>query len=134
MKELRAFAERYTAAWCGRDPARVASFFAPTGSLTINEGEPAIGREAIARAAADFMTAFPDMEVRMDALEPAGERTIYRWTLLGTNSGPGGTGNRVRISGYEDWRIGPDGLIAESQGHFDADEYARQIQHGVAGV
>ena len=25
----RDFAERYTAAWCGQDPARVAEFFAP---------------------------------------------------------------------------------------------------------
>ncbi len=127
---LRAFAERYTAAWCSQDPARVASFFAPSGTLTINGGEPARGREAITRVAADFMTAFPDMQVLMDALEAAGERIIYRWTLVGTNTGPGGTGNRVRIRGHEDWRIGDDGLIAESLGTFDADEYARQLEHG----
>jgi hypothetical protein len=36
-----------------------------------------------------------------------------------TNTGPGGTGKTVRISGREEWRIDPDGLIAESKGHFD---------------
>src|SRR5262245_46740457 len=132
MRDIRSFAERYTAAWCSQDPARVAAFFAPEGTLTINGGEPARGRAAITRIAADFMTAFPDMQVLMDALEPAGRRTIYRWTLVGTNGGPGGTGNRVRISGYEDWLIGDDDLIAASLGHFDADEYARQIAHGIA--
>ena len=38
--DLQDFAARYTAAWCSQDPASVASFFAPRGSLTINDGEP----------------------------------------------------------------------------------------------
>ena len=48
-------------------------------------------------------------------------------TLIGTNTGPGGTGNRVRVSGFESWRFGPDGLIVESQGHFDSADYMRQL-------
>lgn len=43
----------------------------------------------------------------------------------------GGTGNRVRISGYEAWTIDADGLIAESQGHYDQTEYDRQLEHKV---
>jgi hypothetical protein len=46
-------------------------------------------------------------------------------------SGPGGTGKRVRITGFEEWRFGSDGLIADSQGRFDAEEYKFQVQHGV---
>src|SRR3989304_2971748 len=57
----------------------------------------------------------------------------YHWTLVGTNTGPGGTGNRVRISGFEEWTIGDDGLVAESQGHFDQAEYDPQLEHGVEG-
>jgi hypothetical protein len=34
--------------------------------------------------------------------------------------------------GFEKWRIGADGLIASSQGHFDAAEYRRQLQQGIA--
>jgi predicted ester cyclase len=49
--------------------------------------------------------------------------------LTGTNTGPDGTGNRVQISGYELWKIAND-LIAESQGHFDAAEYERQLKEG----
>lgn len=127
---LRRLAERYTAAWCSQDPERVASFYASSGSLTINGGEPAVGRAAIADSAQSFMTAFPDLVVSMDGLIERGERAVYRWTLTGTNRGPGGTGRRVRVSGFEDWRIGGDGLVVESLGYFDGIEYQRQLDRG----
>jgi predicted ester cyclase len=130
LTALRDFAARYTAAWCSQDPASVAAFFAPTGSLTINGGAPAVGPDAITEAARGFMTAFPDLIVSMDDLVAVGGTIHYRWTLEGTNSGPGGTGNHIRISGHEEWRMGPDGLVAESLGHYDAAEYQRQIEHG----
>jgi predicted ester cyclase len=76
------------------------------------------------------MTAFPDMRVALDELHVQGDHTEYHWTLTGTNSGPGGTGNRVRISGFELWQIGGDGLITSSEGHFDNSEYQRQLEHG----
>jgi predicted ester cyclase len=50
---------------------------------------------------------------------------------VGTNTGPGGTGQRVRISGFEVWQIGVDALIAESRGHFDSAAYQRQLERGV---
>jgi hypothetical protein len=122
------FATRYTAAWCSRDPSSVASFFAEDGSLKINGGAASVGRAAITDAAAGFMTAFPDMVVVMDTLEPDGRGAYrYRWTLTGTNTGPGGTGRRVRIGGSEEWTIGRDGLIERSLGHFDEADYRRQL-------
>jgi predicted ester cyclase len=124
---LELFAAKYTAAWCSQRAAEVASFFAERGALTINGGPPSIGRAAITGAAQGFMTAFPDMVVAMDGVEADGDRAVYRWTLTGTNTGPGGGGRAVRISGYEAWRIGADGLIAESQGHFDQAAYDRQL-------
>jgi hypothetical protein len=60
------------------------------------------------------------------------ELAKYHWTLTATNDQPGGSGQRVRISGFEEWRIGEDGLIAESRGHFDAEEYQRQLERGIA--
>ena len=101
---LQDFAARYTAAWCSQNAASVAAFYAPTGALRINEGAPSTGRAAITSAAKGFMTAFPDMRVRMDEVTslPNG-RAVYRWTLTGTNTGPGGTGKRVHIHGHEEW-------------------------------
>ena len=129
--ELTRFAERYAKAWCSQNPESVAAFFAQRGSISINNGLPAVGRAAIAREAQAFMTTFPDMIVTFEKLEPRGDRTAFHWTLTGTNIGPGGTGKRVRISGYERWKIDNDGLIAESKGNFDAAEYERQLRHGV---
>ena len=40
LTRLRDMAARYTAAWCSQDPARVAAFFAPGGSLRINDAAP----------------------------------------------------------------------------------------------
>jgi len=122
------FARRYTAAWCSQDARSVAAFYSLDGSLAVNDGSPAVGRNAIVQVAQGFMTAFPDLEVRLDDVQFQGDRTVYRWTLAGTNTGPGGTGQRVRISGFEVWRIGDDGLIAESQGHFDSADYSRQLE------
>jgi uncharacterized protein (TIGR02246 family) len=127
---LRDFGERYTSAWCSQNAASVAAFFSEDGSLTINDGASSVGRAAITAAAQGFMTAFPDMVVTMDGVGFTGDRATYRWTLTGTNTGPGGTGKVVRISGYEEWRFGPDGLIAESRGHFDEAEYERQLRAG----
>ena len=129
--QLREFARRYTEAWCSQEPARVAENYAPDGSLTINDGPPSVGRAAITEAARSFMVAFPDMQVLMDDLVVLGDNAEYRWTLVGTNTGPGGTGRRVRISGFEEWTIGVDGLIAASLGHYDQAEYDRQLEHGV---
>ena len=125
--ELDKFAQRYAKAWCSRDPEKVAAFFAERGSIIINNGTPAIGRVAIAKEAQAFMTTFPDMVVTFDKLEPRGNAVAFHWTLIGTNSGPGGNRNKVRISGYELWKIDNDGLIGESKGNFDAAEYDRQL-------
>jgi hypothetical protein len=128
LASIQLFASRYTAAWCSQDPAQVASFFAENGSLTINVAPPSAGRAAIAADARGFMSAFPDLVIHMDSVEPHGLGFVYRWTLTGTNSGPGGTGNHVRISGYEEWTFDADRLISKSLGHFDEAEYARQVQ------
>ncbi len=129
--QLRDFAERYTAAWCSMDPARVAAHYAPGGSLTINDGIPAVGRAAITQAAQGFYVALPDMQVFFGDLVVEGERVEYHWTFTGTNTGPGGTGNAVRVSGFEEWTIDDDGLITSSVGHYDAAEYASQLEHGI---
>jgi uncharacterized protein (TIGR02246 family) len=126
-ERLRSLAERYTRAWCSGEPERVAAHYAPDGSLTVNDGAPSVGRAAITEAARSFMDAFPDMRVLMDDLRVGADATEYRWTLVGTNTGAGGTGRSVRISGFEEWTVGDDGLIAASLGHY---EYDRRLRRG----
>jgi predicted ester cyclase len=131
--KLTEFAKRYAEAWCSHNPERVAGFFGENGSLSVNAGPPAVGRAAIAEIARGFMHDLPDMIVTMDDVKRGSDGTKFHWTLTGTNAGLGGTGKRVRISGYELWKIDNDGLIAGSKGHFDAAEYERQLKHGVSG-
>jgi hypothetical protein len=109
----------------------VASFFSPGGWLRVNDDPPAVGRDAITQVAQSSMSAFPDLSVTMDDLLIRADVFEYHWTLVGTNTGPGGTGRRVRISGFEKWRMDPSGLIASSQGQFDAAEYRRQLEQGM---
>lgn len=133
-KDLQDFAARYTDAWCSQDTASVAAFFAPDGLLTINGGSPNLGRVAITASAEGFMVAFPDLLVEMNGLDVDGERVVYRWTLTGTNTGPGGTGRRVRIKGSETWTFGPDALVARSVGAYDVADYHRQLHGAPAGA
>ena len=131
--KLRDFAARYTAAWCSQNAPSVAAFYSPNGSLSVNGGAPAVGRKAITEVAQGFMTSFPDLQVLLDDVLIEGGRAEYHWTLIGTNTGHGGTGHKVRMSGFEVWEIGEDGLIAESQGHFDSAAYQYQLEHGLEG-
>src|SRR6266480_6315316 len=101
LAEITAFAKRYAKAWCSHNPESVAAFFAENGSLSVNDGAPAVGRTAITKEAEAFITTFPDMVVTNDKVMHDEEGTKFHWTLTGTNTGPGGTGKRVRISGYE---------------------------------
>jgi steroid delta-isomerase-like uncharacterized protein len=128
LTELTKFAKRYAQAWCSQNPDSVAAFYAENGSLSINNGPPAVGRAAIAKEAQGFMTRFPDIVVTMDDVLRDSDETKFHWTLTGTNTEPGGTGKRVRISGYELWQFDNAGLIAESKGHFDSAEYERQLR------
>jgi predicted ester cyclase len=128
--DLQDFAACYTAAWCSQNAEQVASFFSPSGSLSVNDSMPAVGRRAIQEVAQSFMTAFPDLQVNLDRFVIKGDRAEYHWTLVGTNTGPGGTGNPVRVSGLELWKFGEDGLIASSEGRFDPADYQRQLGLG----
>ncbi len=129
--KLKNFGYNYAEAWCSQDPESVAVFFAENGSLTVNNGTPAVGREAVAKEAEGFMTAFPDMVVTMDSLIATPKGVAFHWTLTGTNTGPNGTGKKVNISGFELWQLDKNGLIGESIGSFDAVAYDRQLKFGV---
>ena len=127
---LTDFGTRYAAAWSSQTPTQLASFYVENGSLSVNGGPPATGRAAIAAKAQSFMTAFPDMVVKLDRMDQNGDRPVFRWLWTGTNTGPGGTGKFVRMTGYEEWTMDSNGLIAKSEGHYDEAEYQRQLNVG----
>ena len=123
ISELENFAAAYAQAWSSHHPEAVAAFYTKNGAISVNGGTPA----PITEVARSFMRDFPDMIVTFNKLEPRGDLIAFHWTLTGTNTGPGGSGNPIRISGYELWKFDESGLIAESKGNFDAAEYHRQL-------
>ncbi len=129
--DLDIFARSYAQAWCSKRPNFVATYFAEDGSLQVNDGDSAKGRDAISKVAQGFMTDLPDMIVRYDSIVPKSIGTEFHWTLIATNSGPGGTGNKVKVSGYELWQLDENGLIKNSQGNFPTEEYNRQLEFGI---
>ncbi len=124
-EQLLGFARSYTEAWCSGEPARVVQHYAPAATIAINGGSPT----PILDVAQSFMAAFPSMELQMgDVMIRDDDVVEYHWTLIGDHSG---TGHHVCISGFEEWTIAEDGLVATSLGNFDQAEYDRQVAHGV---
>ncbi|WP_297690700.1 ester cyclase [uncultured Eudoraea sp.] len=126
--DLEIFARSYAQAWCSKRPEFVASYFAKDGSLQVNKGAPARGTEEITEVAKGFMEAFPDIIVTMDSLVTIADKARFHWTLTGTNTGPGGTGNKVKISGFEEWTLDENQFIKESKGNFDEEDYNKQLE------
>jgi len=121
------FGEKYTAAWNSKNPEKMASFYAENGTLTVNNGTPAVGRKQLAETANSYMETFPDIKLTMDSLVAESGKYRYYWTFTGTNTGPGGTGNKVNFSGFEEWTMNNEGLVQKSIGTYNADEYNRQL-------
>jgi uncharacterized protein (TIGR02246 family) len=122
--DARRLADGYTAAWNTGDPAKVAAFYAPEGEIVINRGTPWVGRERVAAMAAGFYADVPDIAIVCDGMRIMGDHMVYLWTFTGTHSG---TGRPLRISGVEEWDLGPDLLVQASRGWFDTAEWTRQV-------
>ncbi|MBC8475713.1 MAG: nuclear transport factor 2 family protein [Gammaproteobacteria bacterium] len=92
---------------------------ARVGRLPFNGEAPSSGRVEIAAMAQSFYDAFPDLVVEIDEIRSTASHAVYLWTLKGVHAE---TGNYVKVSGRENWRLGEDGLIADSVGNFDAQD------------
>lgn len=125
---LEDMAKRYADAWSSGSPDAVASFYEEDGKIVINDGEPTVGRAAITEVAQAFYDEFPGLAVHLDLARVAGNSAVFLWTLEGKHSG---TGNQVKVHGWEAWLLSDDVRVITSDGRFDAVEYDRQIQEGV---
>ena len=116
-------ARAYTAAWNAGSPDAVAAFFAETGQIIINDGDPWLGHAGVAEMAAGFFTDVPDLALTCDGVRVAGDHLVYLWTFTGTHA----TSKRaLRVTGWEEWDLDADRKVVLSCGWFDAEDYARQ--------
>jgi len=123
-KDLTEFAIGYAAAWSSQNPNKLAAHYTDDGYIIVNGGKPSTGRDEIAAKAQGFMTAFPDMVVSLDKLEINGNKVVFNWHWVGTNSG---TGKKLDIRGFETWTFDKNGLIKESLGTYNRSEYEQQM-------
>lgn len=118
-------AQAYTAAWNSGSAAAVASYFAEDGEIVINRGDPWTGRARIEEMAAGFFADVPDLSLTCDEIRVAGDHAVFVWTFTGHDAG---TGNSLRVRGWEEWDLGADMKVSASRGWFDAQDYARQVE------
>ncbi|WP_430447969.1 nuclear transport factor 2 family protein [Rhodophyticola sp.] len=97
--------------------------YAEDGEIILNRGEPWTGRARVAQMAAGFYADVPDLALPCHVVRPAGDHVIFVWSLTGHDAG---TGNPLKISGWEEWDLDEDGKVIASKGWFDAEDYARQ--------
>jgi uncharacterized protein (TIGR02246 family) len=120
---MRQVAGAYTAAWNSGSADAVAEFYAPDGRIVINRGNPWEGRTGVAQMAAGFFADVPDLTLVCDGMRIAGDHVAYLWTFTGTHAG---SGNPLRVVGWEEWDVDLDLKVRSSCGWYDADDYARQ--------
>jgi len=123
LRKVEQMAAGYTAAWNSKSAAAVAAFYAEDGEIIINRGDPWTGRARVKDMAAGFYADVPDLALTCDDVRCAGNHVIYIWTFTGHDAG---TGNALRIRGWEEWELNDDLKVVASRGWFDAEDYAKQ--------
>ena len=73
--------------------------------------------------AAGFFADVPDLSLVGDGLRVAGDHVVYLWTFTGTHAG---SGNPLRVVGWEEWDVDVEYRVKSSRGWFDTADYERQ--------
>ncbi|MEP1931165.1 MAG: nuclear transport factor 2 family protein [Roseibium sp.] len=123
VNDLKSFAQDYAKAWSSGSAESVGAHYAKTGKITINRGDPLVGRDAVIEMAAGFMAEFPDLNLTCDEVRCSGTHVLFAWTLDGHHAD---TKNYVIFSGWEEWELDDDMKVVCSLGWFDAEDYNRQ--------
>ena len=134
--QMRAFVERYAAAWNSSDTGAMAQLI--TEDIVWADpalAEPARGIGEVQEFMRTSFRAFPDLhfgEPQPPALAVSGDVVLWRWYMEGTQRGPidppgfAATGRRMRVDGVDQWTM-RDGRIALYRAFYDMNDVARQL-------
>jgi predicted ester cyclase len=128
--ELKAFAKRYGEAWSSNDPVNVLALHSESSRLSVNDGEPAIGKSEIQKVVEAFMEGFPDLHIQVNDVVMEKRGIVFYCNAIATNSGPGGTGNKIDIEIHEIWTFDENGKFTEVRAYDDPEEFERQLNQG----
>ena len=116
-EEMKALVERSLEIWNEGNLALVDELYAP-GCVRHEVGIYAdrVGLDSLKAWVTFFRTAYPDFNVASEELMVTDDKTIMRWTVTGTNTGPRGdlppTDSTMRVPGVSIARI-VDGKVVE---------------------
>ena len=134
--QMRAFVERYAAAWNSCDTGAMAQLI--TEDIVWADpalAEPARGIGEVQEFMRTSFRAFPDLhfgEPQPPALAVSGDVVLWRWYMEGTQRGPidppgfAATGRPMRVDGVDQWTM-RDGRIALYRAFYDMNDVARQL-------
>jgi predicted ester cyclase len=119
--------------WNRRDDSAIARLASPQAVIQglTEDGQPAQGLGPFKRFRQGILSAFPDLEVRVEDVLVDGTKTAVRLSLAGTHTGDGigvpATGRRFVASAIVLLRW-QDGKVIEAWNEFDAAGMMRQLQ------
>jgi steroid delta-isomerase-like uncharacterized protein len=138
--ELKAFIDRYNAAWNDHDIDAIVSMHTDDSVFENHvTGDVSVGREAIGRAIGGIFSVFPDLSFETRRAYVRDDLVVQEWTARGTHEGTmtrsgievQPTGRRVEYKGMDVIPI-RDGLVARKDVYSDSVTLLRQL--GLTGI
>jgi steroid delta-isomerase-like uncharacterized protein len=110
--------------WNGHNTALIDTLYAPdVVQHDPSSPLPVTSREAMKQYIGGFLTAFPDLRFTTDDLLAEGDKVLWRFTAVGSNTGPllsiPPSGQPVTVTGMALFRVAEE-RIAEVWVNFDA--------------
>jgi steroid delta-isomerase-like uncharacterized protein len=138
--ELKAFIDRYNAAWNDHDIDAIVSMHTDDSVFENHvTGDVSVGREAIGRAIGGIFSVFPDLSFETRRAYIRDDLVVQEWTARGTHEGTmtrsgievPPTGRKVEYKGMDVIPI-RDGLVARKDVYSDSVTLLRQL--GLTGI
>ena len=124
-RRVERMAKEHAAAWSEGASQKIVELFAEHGTISVNGGEPHVGRAAIGENAKELLATFPGLVVHCRETRHAGDRAVFIWTLEGNHAE---TGNFVSLAGWHEWELNDDMQVKRCCGFFHAGDLERQIK------
>lgn len=129
--ESRDLLERYfREVWAGGDPEAVARYLDASYARYVAPALPPIDRKQQVARLTDFRAAFPDIEIRLEAVIAEDDLVAFRSTMRGTHEGEflglAPTHRSVTVGLIDIWRI-DNGRVVEQWGGPDMFDLLRQL-------
>jgi steroid delta-isomerase-like uncharacterized protein len=110
------------------DPAAFVSYYSPNASVFDPAyPEPLRGQEAVRQDFSEFITAFPDLEMKLDRVVEDDGIVAYEIRMSGTHKGPlispaghiPATNRKIEVKGGVFSKFDSDGRITEEHRYYD---------------